>query len=68
MHSTLRAARQQKGWTQVELSARAGLTQRHISQIERGQITRPTWETVSKFCKALGVRPEVIFPVTSEVA
>jgi transcriptional regulator with XRE-family HTH domain len=34
----LRRARAAKGWSQRELSAKAGLTQAHLSRIERGEV------------------------------
>ena len=67
---TLREARRRKGWTQVELASRTGVTQASISAIERGDVVSPTWETVSRLSKALGIKPDALFPVTtkSEVA
>ena len=40
--------------TQAELAARAGSTQDHISDIERGA-TRPTLGTIDKLSTAMGV-------------
>lgn len=68
MPMTLREARQRKGWTQVELAQRAGVTQVHISSIELGKVAAPSWETVSRLSKALGVKPETLFPVSEKPA
>jgi DNA-binding XRE family transcriptional regulator len=46
--------REEKGWTQEELSSKAKLPQSHISRIENEQIS-PTRKTVKKICDALGL-------------
>lgn len=53
----VRAFRKLRGWTQVALGARIGLTQQAIQQIERGR-HRPTLYTVTQLADALGVRPQ----------
>lgn len=57
---TLRKARTDRGWTQEQLVARArkfehGITQSHISKIERGEIGDPSNSIVAALEKALGV-------------
>jgi transcriptional regulator with XRE-family HTH domain len=62
---TLREARQQRKLTQEELAARSGVEQTTISNLETGRVQSPTWETVSRLCKVLRVKPEDVFPVPS---
>jgi ribosome-binding protein aMBF1 (putative translation factor) len=50
----LRAARQRKGLTQVELSERTGIPQRHISEMENGK--RPIGKKNARiFADLLGI-------------
>lgn len=46
-------ARKQKGWSQTELAAKAGVTSACISQIERGIRQNP--ETFGMLAKILGI-------------
>lgn len=57
---TLREARRQKGWTQVQLAEAAGIDQTTVSTIERGAVRNPSWDVVRRMSKALGVRPEAL--------
>jgi transcriptional regulator with XRE-family HTH domain len=50
----VRAAREDKSWTQENLADRADVDQTFISGIERGT-RNPTVITISKLAKALGV-------------
>jgi transcriptional regulator with XRE-family HTH domain len=59
----LKTARTLKGWTQVELARRSGVSQRTVTDIERGIILNPTWETANRLASALGVEPQQIFVV-----
>jgi len=54
--------------TQEELSKLSGVDRTVICRIERGEIRRPKWETVSKLAKALEVPPEELFPVKTNAA
>lgn len=61
----LRTARRLKDITQTQLAEQSGVDQRTISDLERGANRNPSWETVSKIAKALGVEPHEIFPLPS---
>lgn len=63
---TLREARLHRNWTQEELAARSGVEQATISNLETGRVQSPTWDTVSRLCKALRVKPEDVFPVSTD--
>lgn len=43
---TLRALREQREWTQVQLSRLTGLDQTTISTLELGKVTNPSYDTV----------------------
>lgn len=60
---TLKEARTRKGWTQERLSEASGVHQTTISLLERGGTDSPTWDVVARLCKALGAKPEQLFPV-----
>ena len=60
---TLREARRKRGLTQDELADKSGVTQAAISSIERGQVQSPSWDTVSKLCAVLRMKPDDVFPV-----
>lgn len=51
--------RREKGMTQSEVAARAGLQQAFISRFENGR-TNPTLKTMSDIAAVFGCRPEVI--------
>lgn len=59
----LRTARRIKDITQARLAELSGVDQTTISDIERGRNINPSWATVSRIAKALGVEPEELFPV-----
>jgi transcriptional regulator with XRE-family HTH domain len=59
----LRKARKRKQLSQVALAAKIGTTQAHISALERGDVGKPSWDTVGKLAKVLDVRPEQLFPI-----
>ncbi|HEY6736992.1 MAG TPA: helix-turn-helix transcriptional regulator [Candidatus Saccharimonadia bacterium] len=52
--SRIRAARQVKQLTQVEVAKRAGISENHYAQIERGE-KNPTMSTFLSIIDALGV-------------
>src|SRR5262249_17782654 len=54
----LRRYRQAAGLTQEELAARAGLSARAISDLERGVRTAPRKDTVTLLANALGLSTE----------
>lgn len=53
----LRAIRAEKGLTQESLGQLAGMRYQVVARLERGDRT-PSWETVLKLAKALGVSTE----------
>ncbi len=56
---SLREWRYRRGWTQHELAARAGLTQKSVSALEVGAVSaRPG--TIRKLAAALGIDPAQI--------
>ena len=56
----LRAARRAKKLTQAEVASKAGLSENHYSQIERGE-KNPTTSSFRKIIKALGVTSKELF-------
>lgn len=60
----LKELRIKKNMTQKDLATRSGVDQSTISAIEGGErMKRPSWEIVARLSRALGVRPEKLFPV-----
>lgn len=53
----LRALREVAGLTQAELGEQSEMDSNAIARIERGE-REPTWRTVLKLAKALGVKPD----------
>ena len=51
---TIRKMRDDKGWTQIHLARKSGLQQSHISRLEAGEHS-PSWKTLEKIARALGV-------------
>jgi len=62
----LRTARRLKDITQAQLADLAGVDQTTISDIERGKNRNPSWETVQRISRALGVEPQEIFPISAD--
>ena len=54
----LSEARREAGLTQIELAKVMGTSQAAIARLEGGKV-KPTWETVERYAKALGRRPEL---------
>jgi transcriptional regulator with XRE-family HTH domain len=54
----LRHLRESRGLTQRALSAKSGVSQGGILHIERGRVTRPSYDVVAKLAAALGVGVE----------
>lgn len=50
----LKTLREKRGLSQLALGGLAGMTQSHVSKLEKGHLT-PTVQTVVKLAKALGV-------------
>jgi SOS-response transcriptional repressor LexA len=51
----VRKLREEKGFTQKELAAAAGIAQGYVAMLEQGQRTRPTRDVLNKLAAALGV-------------
>jgi transcriptional regulator with XRE-family HTH domain len=66
----LRIARQIARLTQQELADRAGVNISFISLLERGKrdFRNVGYETVIRIASALGVDPELLFPVDQKTA
>lgn len=58
----IRKLREQRGWTQTQLAEEAGLTQSHVCRIENA-VHSPSWKTITRIAKALGVAHGDIDPV-----
>lgn len=54
----LEEIRKRRGMTRNALAQRAGMTERHILRLERGQIATPHRETLTKLATVLGVPVE----------
>ncbi len=59
----LETARKIKGLSQAALDDAAGLSRGTVSDIERGKNRNPSWETVAKIAKVIGIDPLKIFPI-----
>ncbi len=59
----IQRVRRERGWSQLELGRRAGLTQRHVSGIETGRIT-PRYDTLLDVLRVLG---RDLLPVPMEI-
>ena len=52
----VRALRQRLGWTQADLGRKAGVSQQHVSRIERGQLARIALATLRRVGEAVELR------------
>lgn len=59
---TLRALREERGWSQRELARRAKVTQAYITLIETGERPHTSWEVLLRLARALGVPPARLDP------
>ena len=59
--------RKLKGWSQEELSERAGLQRTHISRIEAGKYA-VTFEVVESIAEAFGMTVDIIDPKLADLA
>ena len=60
MGRVLRALRRQRRWRQVDLAMHSGISQRHISSIERGHLDGASLRTLRRVYSALEARVEVV--------
>jgi transcriptional regulator with XRE-family HTH domain len=56
----LREAREARGWSQVKLAERAGVTRATVSRIETGKVASLDLEVFEKLADALGVHPATL--------
>ena len=49
--------RQEKGWTQKELASKIGITQNHVSRIEKDKM-QPRRSTIKALADAFAIQPE----------
>jgi transcriptional regulator with XRE-family HTH domain len=54
----LRDHRKALGWTQAELAERAGISERSVSDLERGLSRRPHPDTLQRLAEALALTPD----------
>ena len=60
----VRSARNICDLTQEQLAEKSGLSPEYISLIERG-LTSPSFETITRLCRALNLAPRDLFDFTS---
>lgn len=53
--SALAKAREEKGWTQEELSQHAGVSRKQVSALESGRVRRVREPTITALAAALGL-------------
>lgn len=58
----MKARRDAKGFTQVELAKRAGVAEAYVSMIESEKRTSPSLPVLQRLATALGVRVQDLFP------
>lgn len=56
----LRAARRDKKMTQADVAQKAGISENHYAQIERGE-KNPTTSSFRKIIKAIGISSKELF-------
>jgi XRE family aerobic/anaerobic benzoate catabolism transcriptional regulator len=64
--SRIRARRQELGWSRRELSERAGLSERFLTQVESGQ-GNPSLRSLAEIADALATTPVALLEAPSEV-
>jgi transcriptional regulator with XRE-family HTH domain len=63
----VRAAREQKGWSQELLAEAANLNRSYLGEIERGLVT-PSLATISKLAAGLGIAPSALISLSETAA
>ena len=63
--AAVRRHRLERGLTQEDLAEVAGLSQRYVSVLERGE-NSPTLNVIFRLCRALGVSPADLFETVWE--
>ncbi len=64
----VRELREAKRLTQVELAGRAGITQEHLSQIERGDVKCPSLEIARSIAAGLQEHVDAVFPRPPQIS
>lgn len=54
-----RAVRIKKGWRQLDVAVRAGVSQQTVSRVERGSLAGVPWGTLVRVAQELGIRVSV---------
>jgi transcriptional regulator with XRE-family HTH domain len=54
--STLKAAREKKGWSLRETARRSGISAATISKLETGEMENPTFATLAVLSERLGIK------------
>lgn len=62
--NTVRRWREERGWTQVDLAKRSGVSQNHVSAIETGKLANPRADTSEKLARAFGVTIDELYQDT----
>jgi transcriptional regulator with XRE-family HTH domain len=57
---SIRRARQELGWTQVQLADAAGLSPNYVARLERGELG-PSLFVAHQICDTLGIELETLF-------
>lgn len=57
---TIRAAREDRGYTEEQFAERLDISVRHLNAVERGE-RRPTYELLYHIIRALGISADQIF-------
>lgn len=63
----VRAAREQKGWSQELLAEAANLNRSYLGEIERGLVT-PSLSTIGKLAAGLGIAPSALIGLSEATA
>ena len=63
----LRQLRDEQGWSQEQLAARAELNRTYIGDLERGH-SIPSLATLEKLARALSIHPSTLLHQTEQVA
>lgn len=68
MGHRITALRKLNGWSQQELSYRAGLTRQHIGRIEKGELLSVAYVTIQQIAEAFGMTVDIIDPALQDLA
>ena len=57
----IKTLREERGWTQNELSRRATIARTNLASIETGKVKNPSTNTLLRLARAFGIRPEELY-------